>query len=167
MMPPQHANGHELGFAVETVEGGDVLLVAESADQRATWLWALREVVGARALRNAMAVEANVDALVAAGCRSAEEMAALGAKTEEAAALPAGAAKMVDFAAGLHSFSTQMAETMSVATLGLLVAVGCTRESHVRALSADAVAALPGAAAQEVAAWKRVQVTLAPLPALG
>ena len=93
-------------------------------------------------------------------------MAALGAKTEEAAALPAGAAKMVDFAAGLHSFSTQMAEMMSVATLGLLVAVGCTRESHVRALSADAVAALPGAAAQEVAAWKQTQVILQPLSLL-
>ena len=41
MLPRDHANGHALGFAVETAEGGDVLFVAESAEQRATWLSAL------------------------------------------------------------------------------------------------------------------------------
>ena len=35
---------------METAEGGDVLFVAESAAQRATWLSALREVVGAAAV---------------------------------------------------------------------------------------------------------------------
>ena len=51
MLPPDHANAHALGLAVETMEGGDVLLVAESAEQRATWLSALREIIVAQALR--------------------------------------------------------------------------------------------------------------------
>ncbi len=67
MLPRDHANAHGLGFAVETAEGGDVLFVAESAEQRDTWLSALREVVGARALRKGVAAEANVDALVGRG----------------------------------------------------------------------------------------------------
>ena len=66
-----------LGLAIQTVDGGDVLFVAESAEQRAKWLSALREVVGAAALRSAS--EAAIDALVEAGCRSADEVAALGA----------------------------------------------------------------------------------------
>eukprot|EP01045_Picozoa_sp_COSAG04_P025914 COSAG04_NODE_3493_length_2772_cov_37.823793_3_plen_159_part_00 len=88
-------SGH--GLVIETVEGGDVLFVAESAAQRAKWLAAVREIVGVAALRSAS--EAAIDALVAAGCRSAGEVAALGAKAGVVAALPAEAAKLVEFAA--------------------------------------------------------------------
>ena len=42
---------------------------------------------------------------------------------------------------------------MSVATLGLLVVTGCRTQAVVQALGAEAVAALPGAAPQEVAAY--------------
>eukprot|EP01045_Picozoa_sp_COSAG04_P023614 COSAG04_NODE_2832_length_3519_cov_1.756725_2_plen_551_part_00 len=147
-----------LGLAIETVEGDDVLFVAESAAQRTKWLSALQEVVCAAALRSAS--EAAMDALVAVGCRSAGEVAALAVDEEALAALPGEAGGLVAHLVGRelgpgrkHLGMFGQFCTMSTATLGALLAAGCRSWWDVCSLSAEAAAGIADGAAQEVAKY--------------
>ena len=70
-----------------------------------------------------------------------EEGAARSLDAAAVSGLPAEAAKAVEFAAAPLSFSERNVEMMSVAALGVLLAVGCRAEADVWALSAEAVVA--------------------------
>ena len=92
-------------------------------------------------------------ALLAAGCRTQANVQALTA--EAAAALPPAAVQEVNqFLAALlreSLIALGLDDIISDDTLVALVQAGCRGWEDVRALSAEAMAALPGGAAAEVA----------------
>ena len=97
--------------------------------------------------------------LLQAGCRTQADVQALTA--DAASALPAEAAQEVAEYL-LREPLGYGPEAISGETLSLLLQAGCRTRPDVWALSEDAVAALPGAAALEVAAYR--QVALSPSP---